>query len=217
MSKKMNKTGLTADILGTIKDHMQSCTKLQLDNIIFPKWSDLGLFGQIVSQTIKTKEQPAGCSYDEMRFQVVMRILGGKVFMTGGRPDAYAWTLEKVEKMLSKARPIGVNSPDGVINLSKAIESIPDYEEKRIFADMFCNLKKDLLLITTPPENRTCVEITQELYDAGITCCIDEWMDPDENGLATVTELNVGDFLIVTDKGVYCIRRDEFMETHTFA
>lgn len=213
---KKNKEQTTAQILSLIEGNIVPCTKKRLDNILFPKWSDMGLFGQIISQTVKTKEQPNGCPYDEMRFQVVMRILGGKVLMTGGRPDAYAWGAEQVEKILSSAKPIGVNSAAGAIAFAETLSTITDLEEEMLFADMFCNWKKDLLLVTTPAEKRQCVEVTKELYDAGLTFCVDEWMKPNDNGEAEETILNVGDFLIISPKGsVYCIRRDEFFETHS--
>lgn len=78
-------------------------------------------------------------------------------------------------------------------------------------------MKKDLLLVTSAEESRRCVEITPDLYAAGITSCVDEWMEVDSNGEAEETRLNVGDFLIVNEAGnsVYCIRRDEFLETHS--
>ena len=81
----------------------------------------------------------------------------------------------------------------------------------------FATWKKDLLLVTSNEERRRCVEITPDLYAAGITSCVDEWMEIDSNGEAEETRLNPGDFLIVNEAGnsVYCIRRDEFLETHS--
>lgn len=63
-------------------------------------------------------------------------------------------------------------------------------------------------------EKRQCIEVTQELYDAGLTDCVDEWMTVDEDGYAKLTSLNVGDFLIVTNKGVYRIQREKFLQTY---
>ena len=39
---------------------------------------------------------------------------------------------------------------------------------------------------------------------------------PDENGEATVTELHVGDRLIITSDGAYSVRKKEFELTHKF-
>ncbi len=63
-------------------------------------------------------------------------------------------------------------------------------------------------------EEEQCIEVTQQLYDAGLTDCVDKWMPADEDGYAKLTSLNVGDFLIVEDEGVYCIRREEFLQTY---
>ncbi len=213
---KINKERTTKTILGIAKDQIRDCKKLQMDNIIFPKWDDLGLLGLIFRQDVKTKEQPDGCIYDEATYRVVMRVINGKVLMTGGRPDAYTWKYQKVENS-KNVRFIGCNSAEALINLSGMLETISDVEEKKMFADMFCNMKKDLLLVTSAEESRRCVEITPDLYAAGITSCVDEWMEVDSNGEAEETRLNVGDFLIVNEAGnsVYCIRRDEFLETHS--
>ena len=217
---RLNKERITRGILDFWNYRIVKCTKLPLDNIVFPKWSDLGLLGMIFSQKIKTKEQPLGCDYDEATFQVVLRIIGGKVFMTGGRPDAYTWKQEKVTRLMCEnpksIQAIGANSADAIINLSKILNIIEDEHEKEAVAEMFCSLKKDLLLIRTEAENRRCLEITQDLYDAGLTACVDSWMEPDENGEADATQLNVGDFLIIEgNEGVYCIRREEFLATHS--
>ena len=215
---KMNKEKSTMFIMGLAKDHIVACVKLALDNMVFPRWSDLGLLGMIFAQKVKTKEQPNGCDYDEATFQVVLRVIGGKVFMTGGRPDAYTWKQDKVIKLMSNSENIklvGTNSAQAVINLADILGTIKDIQEKKAVADMFCSLNKDLLLIRTEAENRRCIEVTQELYDAGITACVDSWMETDENGEAEATILNVGDFLIVEGESVYCIRREEFLETHS--
>lgn len=216
---KLNKKTVTESIHALADGSIRPCTKLQMDNIVFPKWSDLGLLGMIFSQKVKTKEQPLGCDYDEATYQVVMRVINGKVLMTGGRPDAYTWKHTKVAKIIadpSKVRLIGTNSASAVINLSDVMATIEDRSEKSVFADMFCSLNKDLLLVTTEAEERRCIEVTQEFYDAGLTACVDSWMEPDENGEANATQLQVGDFLIVEESGdVYCIRRDEFIETHS--
>ena len=212
---RINKEKTTALILSL--GNIRLCTKLSLDNIVFPKWSDLGLLGMIFSQKVKTKEQPNGCDYDEATFQVVLRVIGGKVFMTGGRPDAYAWKQDKLLKLMAdpkNIRLVGTNSAQAVINLADVLGTIENEQEKKTVADMFCSLKKDLLLVRTEAENRRCIEVTQELYDAGVTACVDSWMDVDENGEAEATQLNIGDFLIVEGQYVYCIRHDEFVLTH---
>ena len=211
MTRKENKKETTNRILelGIKRD----CTKLELQNIVFPKWSDLGLVGMMFKQYLSTKEQPDGTHYDEAVFQTVLRVIGGKVLMSG-RPDCYCWKFNKVANA-KDIRVIGTNSAEGLLSLCEVLAGIPDSEEKKMLADMFANMKKDLLLVTTPAEQRTCIEVTEDLYNQGINYCVDEWMDEDENGDAVVTPLSIGDFLIVTDSGVYRVGADEFAETHS--
>jgi len=207
---KLNKQEVTNTILTMGKK--VPCTKLELKNIVFPKWSDLGLVGMMFRQCVSTKEQPNGNIYDEAVFQTVLRIIGGKVLMTG-RPDCYCWKYSKVESA-KNVRMVGTNSAAGLINLCEVLAGIASEEEKSMIADMFANSKKDLLLVTTPSEERTCIEVTPELYAAGITHCVDEWMNTDSDGNAEATALCVGDYLIVTNSGVYRVGHDEFVETH---
>ena len=207
---KLNKFETTKRIL-EVGDTL-SCVKLEMQNIVFPKWSDLGMMGLIFRQCVSTKEQPMGNIYDEAIFQTVLRVLDGKVLMSD-RPDCYCWKFSKVENA-KDVKLIGTNSAEGLISLCSVLNSIPEESEKKMLADMFANLKKDLLLVTTPAEDRLCIEVTQEMYDSGITACVDEWMGTDENGMAYATQLCVGDYLIVTTSGIYRVGHDEFMETH---
>lgn len=137
--------------------------------------------------------------------------------MTGGRPDSYTWKQTKVANLIAdpeKLRLIGTNSASALVNLTDVLGSIRDIREKHCVADMFSSLNKDLLLIATEAEERRCIEVTRDLYNAGITACVDSWMDTDENGESEATQLNIGDFLIIEGKYVYCIRHDEFVLTH---
>ena len=78
---KANKHNITELILS--KGKQQSCVKLELNNILFPKWDDLGLLGMMLRQCVKTKEQPEGNIYNEAKFLMVMRIIGGNLLMNG--------------------------------------------------------------------------------------------------------------------------------------
>ena len=199
--------------LGTIVP----CTKLPLDNILFPEWDELGLLGQLVRQCVVTKEQPEGYCYPEAEFRMVMRILNGRVLMNN-RPDVYCWKHAKAAKAAAKARIIGANSAEGLINLAEVLMSITDAGEKKSFAGMMASMKRDLLMVHTPAEKRECIIVTQELYDAGVTACVDSWVEPDENGEGPETKLVVGDVLIVEHKPegdfVYRVGAEEFAETH---
>ena len=49
---KANKDQTTKNILKLISGFTRPCTKLKLDNIIFPSWEKLGLLGMIYSQKV---------------------------------------------------------------------------------------------------------------------------------------------------------------------
>ena len=215
MAKKLNKELSTRKIVEYVYENklQQSCTKLPIDNIVFPKWSDMGLYGQIFSQKVKTKEQPVGCDYSEAKFQTVMRILGGKVLMNS-RPDTYAWNFEKVDKIKDK-RPIGIGSAMGVINMSKLICSVTAKDEALLISEFFRKTNGDFILAHSPAEDRTCFYVSEELYNNGLKYIVDEWMDTDSEGMATATNVYPGDYIILSsDGGIYRIGADEFHETH---
>lgn len=205
---KIDKARITEAILET--GIQRPCIKLELQNIIFPKWDDLGLIGKMFRQCVSTKEQPAGNIYDENVFQTVLRIIGGKVLMTD-KPDCYCWKFKKVASA-KEIRKIGSNSADGILALCDLLNTINSKEEKALVADMFSNLKRDLLLVTTPAEKRTCIEIN-DVND--FKYCVNEWVETDSDGYAEAMELQMGDYLIVSDSGVYRIGHDEFCATHT--
>ena len=135
-----------------------------------------------------------------------------------GRPDCYTWNAEKIEKLNLDTMNlpfIGIHSANGIIRLGKLLESVTTENDKKWLAEMFVQCNQDYLLVATPAEQRTVVEVTQELYDHGLTACVDEWMPTDEEGNSQETILYVGDFLVISgDNGVYRIGRDEFYETH---
>jgi hypothetical protein len=204
---KLNKSETTARILSIVSDAIRPCTKIEMNNIVFPAWAEFGLFGKIIRQCVATKEQPDGCIYKESVWRVVYRPDVGDSY------DAFAWKESKVEGA-KNIRPIGVNSEEGKQVLEELLSKMKNENEKKAMEEMFNLFRKDFSLVTSPSENRFYVEVTQEFYDAGITHCVDKWMEEDENGMSTATELNVGDFLIVANDGVYCIRCNEFNESH---
>ena len=221
MATMANKEKTTREILNKITGEIVPCKKLVVDNIVFPDWESLGLIGQIYKQVIKTKEQPDGYYYNENEWQVVLRILRGKIYMTKNQPDTYGWKKSKIQKFIDadNVKLVGLTTPEGIVELSKIINTIKKNEDKLIVADMFRKFNFDLILITSPEEDRRCVEITQKIYDSGVTQCVDSWVTPDDNGMAPATDLEVGDYLIIENKKgkdyVYCIRKAEFNDTHT--
>ena len=213
MTTILNKESVTNDILRIgVKQH---CTKLAINNIVFPKWDDNGLFGMMLRQCVRTKEFNEGHIYDEAEFQLILRVLDGKLLVSN-RPDCYCWTVEKIKKedMKGNIKPIGTNSANGLINLSTVILTIKDEKEKKLFAEMFASFNKDLMLIHSPAEERICIVVTQDMIDAGITYCVNSYDKSDENGDALATRIFVDDLLILEGTGVYRVGHEEALVTY---
>lgn len=218
-----NKRETTEMILELAKGQIRKCTKNATDTIIFPKWSDLGLWSKVFCMRAKTKEQPQGCDYDENKEHIVIRILNGKL-MIGGAPDVYTLEQDKVAEWLNGEHTMvfGTNSKIAKENMKKVLSLIKSKEEQELLEGMLHLIHADFYIIRVPSQERYCIEITQELYDAGLTYCINSWIKPDENGDAEELELKVGDFLICKPKengegfrSVYRVGREEFLATHT--
>ena len=191
--------------------------KNAMSNIVFPKFDEIGLIGDIFRQDVKTKEQPDGEVYEEDAYRVVWRIYNGKLYNADGRLDVYCWSDEDFNNKATKAVPIGTGSALGIIHLAETLASLNDYRDKIALADMFRRYNEDMLLVDSKSELRSVVEVTDALYKEGITSCIDSWMKPDADGNYAETKLNVGDFLVMNHEKetVYCIVREAFFATHT--
>lgn len=192
-----------------------ACTKMAIGNILLPQWNEEDLMHYMFRRCVKTKEAPMGHFYDEAEFTPVLRIVDHIVIDERNQTDNYCWDKAMVAKYIDGAVPIGGNSGRGIVTLSKVICSIHKESDQIKLGNFFAKYNEDLLYIDTPEEQRKCIVVTQELYDAGLTWCIDQWVKPDENGEYEITELEVGDVLIV-DTGVYCCRKNVFAKTYKF-
>lgn len=208
-------------------------TKLALDNIIDPK--EQSIWKLLTNlQFLATPENHNGQFYPADKYVVVRRVLGGKVVIkadTDGftETDTYAWKMEDFIKKLPKAVQIGGYDPSGkafmrAVNLMNSIVRVPGDEDNpmsdySLMAGLLANASPaGYLLIHTDAEERVVVEVTQELYDAGLTFIVDEWQTADENtGMYKTTDVEVGDFILMNhkDQTVYRIASPQFHETHT--
>lgn len=214
-NKIMNgKTLRTAEILAMATPI--PCIKMEIGNILLPRWNPENLMSYMFRMCVKTKEAPMGCFYDEAEFTPVLRIVDHAVVDEHNRTDNYCWDKKMVAKHIDRAVPIGTDSAKGIVVMSKLMGSIPKEADRLTLATLFSEQKRDLLYIVTPEEARMCIPVTKELYDAGLTWCIDEWIEPDENGEYMRTELEVGDVLIASENGVYCCRKNVFAKTYKF-
>lgn len=196
----------------------RNCTKVALINIVFPTWDELDVINKIFNQSVKTKECPTGLVYDEDDYRVVLRIYNGRLYDDNDRPDAYCWSKEDFLKKSKNIQLIGTNSPQAVLNLCSILNTMTNKDEKLKLAGMFSSLNRNLLYIESKAEDRIVVEITKELYDKGITSCIDRWTSPDDKGNYPITNLEIGDYLVIhhEDKTLYRIEKDVFLDTHIF-
>lgn len=209
--------------------YKQPWTKKRMDNLVLPPFTDFAIFGEIMRQVVRTKEEPEGHLYEESEYRMVLRVLDGRLLMHG-MYDAYAWDNAKVMKELKKYSDgnvprIGTHDPTGhaLLNFANVLATITDSREKQKFAAMISQSAFDLLLITTMDENRMVIEITpdllESLHQAGVTSVVNDWEYKSEgypaaDVMAQETTLKAGDFLICTTKGFYINQHDEFLAAH---
>lgn len=213
------------------KANIKPCHKIGTDMIALPKWSEMGAFSYIMKFSVMTAENPNGQDYPFAEFQPVVRIVENKLLFSdkrrtdGKRADSYAWSFDEVQKHVNKGKtkPIGIMSTEGLLNLSRVLSSLEDDYEREQLAGMFASFNKDMLLISTLPEDRFFIRVTQDIIDNVFPYIIDEWQEYslDENGNAEVTDIQVGDAIIVTFKedGTatgYRIDHDMFEATYTY-
>lgn len=150
---------------------------------------------------------------EEERMHVLLRIVNGRLYNHLGQLECYAHDMKTYTKNMRKAKRIGYNSPEGQNNLVDVLSSMFDESEKARMEALLRMFAIDFDLCYTAPDWRQVVEVTQEMYDAGLTSIINDW-ECEKSGW-TITNLNVGDFLVFTMAGMYTIRRDEFLQTHS--
>ena len=206
------------ELFNKVRNYAVAAEKVAMTNIVFPEWSEMDIIRDIFRQMIKTKEAPNGHLYDEEEYRVVLRIYDGILKSSTDMLDAYCWSKADFLNKAEDIEPIGCHTGYGLMNVVRLINGMAYESEKRQLANFFAAMNKDLYKVETKSELRKVVEVTQELYDSGITRCIDSWQQPDENGNYEYTELNVGDFLVLEEdkQTVYCIRREAFLATHKF-
>ena len=225
----MNVLNSILDINAVAGEFKEPWTKMRLDNILMPPFKDFAIFGEILRQVVKTKEDPNGHLYEESEYRMVIRILDGRLLMDG-MYDAYAWKNDKVLKELSKYSDgkvpcIGTHDPTGeaLLNFAKVLATIKDPAEKKKFAAMISQSAFDLLLVTTEEEKRLVIPVSdhvlQLLHEKGVYEIVDDWCYdtarwPDAELDLPGTRLEVGQFLICTQKGFYHIGHDEFLKSH---
>lgn len=59
-------------------------------------------------------------------------------------------------------------------------------------------------------------EVTQEIVQMGVCYIADERIPADKDGMVEAIHLSVGDFVVVSDKGVRAFLPDEFLSGYSF-
>ena len=199
--------------------------KLPMDNVVFDRLGEIPLLEMLMNLNVVTKEHIGGTTYDKKSFQMVMRIINGKLLMRGQdlveRPDAYAWKTSKVVKAKNK-KALGFHSVEGAQTYAKVLATIQSQYEKDLFTDLLVNWARDLLLIHTPEERRTVIEVTEELIcKHGVTEVPNsydiEWPAEGADGVE-LTPIKVGDALVIEEcsfgTAFYVVHKDEYELTH---
>lgn len=214
---------ITAEVIARSEGNIVPWTKLPLDNVVFDKLGAIPLLEMLINLNVVTKEHVDGKTYPKEKFQMVMRIIGGKLLMRGKdlveRPDAYAWTIEKVAKAKNK-RHLGFHSTEGALTYAELLSKIESEHERELFTDLLVNWSKDLVLIHTDEERRMVIVITKELAEAfkELPNSYDiEWPTEGADGVE-LTPVREGDALVIEHcsfgEAFYVVQKDEFELTH---
>lgn len=214
---------LTAKVISLSKQ--KDVIKLPMDNIVFDRLGEIPLLEMLVNLNVVTKEHINGTVYDKKAYQMVMRIIDGKLLMRGQdlieRPDAYAWKTSKVVEAKNK-RLLGFHSVEGAHTYAEVLSSIKDAHERELFTDLLVNWSKDLLLIHTDAEERRVIEVTEELIVNHKIIAVPNSYDieyPEEGAKdLEVTPIKVGDALVMEKcsfgPAFYVVGKNEYELTH---
>jgi hypothetical protein len=198
--------------------------KLAMDNIVFYKYGEVPLMDMIFELCIQTKEHPFGTIYNKRAFQIVLRIIDGKLLSRDKdsveRPDVYAWPVQKVVNAENK-KDIGLHSVEGVHTYTQVLATIKEAKERELFTNFMVNLPKDVILVHTEAEKRMVIEVTQELIDQGITYVPNSYdieMPAEGADGVELTPIKVGDALVIEHcsfgEAFYVVQAKEYGKTY---
>lgn len=70
---------------------------------------------------------------------------------------------------------------------------------------------------TKERKTHKALEVTEEIYHRkGIRYIVEHDAIPDENGMAEATFVNIGNYIVITDKGVRCLSKKDFEKKYSF-
>lgn len=211
------------EILELAKTLAVPYTKLETENIVVPSLKKYGFIANLVPGVITT-EEPGGHLYPTGL--MVTRVVEGRVVIDDDKKgkdnqyDTYAWKVSTVQDYIDKGNyaVIGRHSPEGLNNFAKLHSTLKTELDREKFCEGFMPWGIDLILIHTEEEHKMCIEVTQELYDAGLRYWADDWRndqaEKDPNGMVSTTALEVGDILVISDIGAYVVARNIVKKTY---
>ena len=204
----------------TYEEFLEIGEKQPIYNIVFSKVTKWGvILGRYLHLVLDTPENSA-CNYNKNKWQIVFRVVYDKktgtfkLVLEDGEIDRYTWSDEDLSKAKVR-KEIGYVSLKSLFNLLWFCRLLKDKNDRKLLKQQLKILRLPFILAYTPAEQRKCLIVTQELLDAGLTFCIDEWENPDENGKYHHTELKVGDVLVF-NKTVYRVEASIANKTYKF-
>ena len=144
----------------------------------------------------------------EADYRPVIQLLDYSLFNDKGEINAFAWSPKDFTK---KAKKPLVMKGEKCSVARMLLKTIKTPKERELVAGLL-RLGLEILLVETPEEEREVIEVTQDLYNAGVTEIVNSWDNEAENPV--VTALEIGDRLVVEGDLFYCIRKDVFEKTH---
>lgn len=181
-------------------------TKLSTVTLVLPTFAELGLLG-LMFPAVKTMEGLMTYGAD---YRPVVQLLDypHSLFNSKGEINAFAWSPKDFAKKAKK--PLTVKGEQDFA-ARVLLRGMKTPKERELVAGLL-RLGLEILLVETPEEEREVIEVTQDLYNAGVTEIVNSWDNEAENPV--VTALEIGDRLVVEGDIFYCIRKDVFEKTH---
>ncbi len=179
-------------------------------------WPTMPLLYEVLP-TVRTKEGPMDYPIqetidDDTRWRIVLRIIKGRLYNKKQQLDAYAWDKETFLDKIPRPAKIGCNSQEGRQELQKVLDMMPEEKERQELLAFLRCFTIDFVGGFSAPEERYVAVVTKDMIDAGLTGVVNEWTTEPPY---TITPVNVGDVLVITNKGMYVIQHDEFVQTHS--
>lgn len=214
--RKANKEETTKRILDLGSNSIIECLKLETKEIIFPKCEETD--ESKVDKITNCVYLHNACSADSKEYLFVMRFVGNQVYMATGEERIDPFVYNQLQS-LDRLPKIGCQSSEALLTLMGEMNKLIDSSQKLMVANFFTGVPRDFVMVTSYMQARRCIRVTEQLYHKGLRYCVDEWTPTDENGDGEITELNIGDYVVVAKnypQSTFCVRQEEFEHTHSF-